>query len=113
MHYGRCLASKVKPAITVIGILIGEEIGVAFTIEGPGFQIMGVTQNEVQTVAMEDVPATRVLYHLLIERTRNSISPNGKLVLIIDEEKKTATITGVTLAKNRNQTPFEFDPPTK
>ena len=74
---------------------------------------MGVTQNEPQTVAMEDVPATRVLYHLLIERTKDTINPGGKLVLIIDEDKKTATITGVTFAKNRNQTPFEFDPPAK
>ncbi|MBS0267272.1 MAG: hypothetical protein JSS02_35435, partial [Planctomycetes bacterium] len=90
---------------------ISEETGVTFKLDGPGMKDMGVTQNEYQTFSMENVPATRVLYKILVENSRDKVWPDGKLVLIIDEDQKTATITGVNFAKNRNQTPFVFDPP--
>jgi hypothetical protein len=92
---------------------IGEEIGVTIKLDGPSMKDVSVTQNEYQTFAMEDVPATAILHKVLVENTKNKEFPNGKLVLIVDEEKKTATITGVNFARDRKQTSFPLEPASK
>ena len=92
---------------------ISDEIGVTIKLDGPGMKDVGVTQNEYQVFAMEDVPATVVLQKILVENTKNKEFPNGKLALIVDENAKTATITGVNFAKQKNQTPFPLEPASK
>ncbi len=92
---------------------VSDETGVTIKLDGPGMKDVGVTQNEKQDFAMEDVPATTVLQKILVESTKNKEFPNGKLVLVVDESTKTATITGVNFAKQKKQTPFPLEPAAK
>jgi len=92
-----------EPLQNAIGF-ISEETGVEFKLDGPGMKLAGVTQNEAQIFQMEGVPATAVLHKILIENTKN------KLVLIVDEEKKTALVTSVDKASAGNLTPFPLEP---
>lgn len=86
---------------------IAEDTGVKIKLDGPGMKLAGVTQNEVQTFQMEDVPATDVLYKIIIENTKD------KLVLIVDEEKKIATVTSVAVAEDKKLKPFPLKPKGK
>jgi hypothetical protein len=90
---------------------IGEETGVQFKLDGPGFREVGLTQNIYQTFAMEVVPATAVLHKIVIEGSLK----NGKneLVLVVDETSKTATITSVPTAERMKLTPFPLEPASK
>ena len=68
---------------------------------------VGITKNVYQTFAMENVPATAVLHKIIVENSEN------KLVLIVDEKNKTATVTSVTTAENKKLTPFPLEPVSK
>lgn len=76
---------------------IGDEIGVTFQLDGQGMKRAGVTQNEKQKFAMRSAPAIAVLDRILTPR---------KLVLIVDEQKKSATITSAEEAADRKLSPF-------
>ncbi|MGE5190883.1 MAG: hypothetical protein ACM3U2_00160, partial [Deltaproteobacteria bacterium] len=92
---------------------IGGEIGVQIKLDGPNMKLVGVTQNERQQFAMENVPATAVLHKILVDKTKDARNPNGKLVLIVDEEKKIATVTSADNAKDKNLKPFPLQPAGK
>jgi hypothetical protein len=92
---------------------VSEETGINIKLDGPGMKEVGVTQNMPQTFAMDNVPATSVLHKILIEGTTNTVYPNGALVLIVDEEKKTATVTGITPAEIKKLNPFPLQPAGK
>ena len=89
---------------------VGDEIGVKIKLDGPGMKEVGVTQNMPQIFAMENVPATAVLHKILIEGTTNTVYPTGALRLIVDEEKKTAIVTGITPAEMKKLKPFPLEP---
>lgn len=76
---------------------LSEEIGVKFVLDGPGMKEVGATQNEKQEFAMENAPATAVLDKMLTPK---------KLVLIVDEQKRTATVTSVPAAERQKLKPF-------
>lgn len=86
---------------------VSDETGVTFKLDGPGMKEVGITQNMYQTFTMEDAPATAVLYKMLVE------NGDKKLVLIVDEEKKIATVTSTTAAENKKLTPFPLQPAAK
>lgn len=90
---------------------VSEETGVPIKLDGPGFKEVGLTQNIYQSFAMEDVPATAVLHKIVIEGSLK----NGKneLVLIVDEDSKTATITSVPTAELKKLKPFPLEPAPK
>jgi hypothetical protein len=90
---------------------IGEETGVQFKLDGPGMREVGLTQNIYQTFAMEDVPATAVLHKIVIEGSMDK--GKNQLVLIVDENSKTATITSVPTAEKRNLKAFPLEPAPK
>jgi hypothetical protein len=92
---------------------ISGEIGVQIKLDGPNMKLAGVTQNERQQFAMENVPATAVLHKILVEKTKDARYPNGKLVLIVDEDRKIATITSTDNAKEKNLKPFPLLPVEK
>jgi hypothetical protein len=83
---------------------ISEETSVAIKLDGPGMKEIGITQNEYQTFAMEDVPATAVLQKIL--------GPKN-LVLIIDEQNKSALITSMPVVERKKLTPFPLEPASK
>jgi hypothetical protein len=85
---------------------VAEETGVTIKLDGPGMKEVGVTQNQPQTFAMDNVPATVVLHRILIEGTTTSVFPKGALVLIVDENAKTATVTGIAPAEVKKLKPF-------
>jgi hypothetical protein len=60
---------------------------------------------------MEGVPATAVLYKIVVEGSMDKGKP--QLVLIVDENKKTATITSVPTAEKNKLTPFPLEPAPK
>jgi len=76
---------------------ISEEIGVKFVLDGPGMKEVGATQNEKQDFAMENTSAAAVLDKMLTAK---------KLVLIVDEAKKTATVTSQAGADRMKRKPF-------
>jgi hypothetical protein len=76
---------------------IGEETGVEFKLDGAGMKRAGITQNEKQKFALEQAPAIAILDRILTPR---------KLVLIVDEQKKIATITGAEEAADKKLRPF-------
>src|SRR5262245_27025247 len=78
---------------------VGEEAGVSIKIDGPGIKEVGVTQNQPQTFAMENIAASAVLHRLLIQGTTSSMFTKGALVLIVDEEQNSATVTGIAPAE--------------
>ena len=82
---------------------IGGETGVKFKLDGPGMKEVGITQNVYQTFAKDSVPATAVLSEIL----------GDKLVLIVDEDKKVATVTSLPAAQRQKLTPFPLEPPKK
>jgi hypothetical protein len=92
---------------------VAEEAGVAIKIDGPGLKEVGVTQNQPQTFAMENAPASAVLHRLLIQGTTSGMFPKGALVLIVDEEKNTATVTGIAPAEVKKLKPFPLAPAAK
>jgi hypothetical protein len=98
--------TRLEDAIT----FVGEETGVTIKVDGPGIKADGVTQNQPQDFAMENVPATAVLHKILIEKTTNGTYPTGALRLIVDEEKKTATVTGLATVENKKLKPFPLEP---
>ncbi|HEY2253712.1 MAG TPA: hypothetical protein VGH74_21710, partial [Planctomycetaceae bacterium] len=61
---------------------ISEETGVQFKLDGPGLKEVGLTQNIYQTFTMENVPATAVLYKIVVEGSMDKGKP--QLVLIVD-----------------------------
>jgi len=79
---------------------IGEETGVQLKLDGPGMKEVGITQNEYQTFAMEDAPATAVLSKMLAPK---------KLVLVVDEDKKIATITSMPIVERKNLKVFPLE----
>ena len=83
------------------------ETGVKIKLDGPGMKEVGITQNMYQSFAMENVPATAVLHKIIVENTGN------KLVLIVDEKNKVATVTSITAAENKKLTPFPLEPAPK
>jgi hypothetical protein len=76
---------------------ISGEIGVKFVLDGPGMKEVGATQNEKQDFAMENISAAAVLDKMLTAK---------KLVLIVDEDKKTATVTSQAGADRMKRKPF-------
>jgi len=90
---------------------VGEETGVQFKLDGPGMKEVGLTQNIYQTFAMEDVPATAVLHKIIIEGSIDK--GKNQLVLIVDENTKTATITSVPAAEKKNLKTFPLEPAPK
>lgn len=78
---------------------IGDEIGVQFKLDGPGMKRVGVTQNEKQKFTMEGTPAVAVLDRILTPR---------KLVLIVDEQNRRATITSTEEAEDKKLVPFSL-----
>lgn len=76
---------------------IGEETGVEFKLDGAGMKRAGITQNEKQKFTLEKTPAIAILDRILTPR---------KLVLIVDEQKKVATITGAEEAADKKLQPF-------
>ena len=90
---------------------IAEETSVQIKIDGPGLKEVGLTQNIYQTFAMENVPATAVLYKIVVEGSMDKGKP--QLVLIVDENSKTATITSVPTAEKKKLTPFPLEPAPK
>ena len=80
---------------------IGEETGVTIKLDGPGMKEVGITQNEYQTFAMEDAPATAVLQKILAPK---------KLVLVIDEQNKSALVTSPPRVERKKLTPFPLEP---
>jgi hypothetical protein len=83
---------------------ISDETGVAIKLDGPGMKEVGITQNEYQTFAMEDAPATAVLQKILAPK---------KLVLVVDEQNKTATVTSMPIVERKKLTPFPLEPAAK
>lgn len=79
---------------------IGEETSVQIKLDGPGMKEVGITQNEYQTFAMENAPATAVL---------NKILAPKKLVLVVDEDKKVATITSLPIVERKNLKVFPLE----
>jgi hypothetical protein len=79
---------------------VGEEIGVTFKLDGPGMKRVGTTQNEKQKLALEQTPARIILARMLTPR---------KLVLIVDEQAKTATITSTEEADDKKLSPFPLE----
>jgi hypothetical protein len=79
---------------------ISDETGVTFKLDGPGMKMVGVTQNERQQFSMDDVPATAVLAKILNSK---------KLVLIVDEEKKIATVTSNFTADEKKLKAFPLE----
>jgi hypothetical protein len=92
---------------------VAEEAGVTIKIDGPGLKEVGVTQNVPQTFAMENVAASAVLHRLLIQGTTSSMFPKGALVLIVDEEKNTGTVTGIAPAEIKKLKTFPLAPAGK
>jgi hypothetical protein len=92
---------------------VAEEAGVTIKLDGAGFKEVGVTQNQPQTFAMENVAASAVLHRLLIQGTTSSMFPKGALVLIVDEDNKTATVTGIAPAEVKKLKPFPLAPAGK
>ncbi|HLJ12069.1 MAG TPA: hypothetical protein VKU82_12820 [Planctomycetaceae bacterium] len=82
---------------------IGGETGIKFKLDGPGMKEVGITQNVYQTFAKDNVPATAVLSEIL----------GDKLVLIVDEDKKTATVTSLPAAQRQKLTPYPLNSPNK
>jgi hypothetical protein len=80
---------------------VGEEIGVTFKLDGPGMKRVGTTQNEKQKLALEQTPARVVLARILTPR---------KLVLIVDEQAKTAIVTSTEEAADKKLSPFPLEP---
>jgi hypothetical protein len=89
---------------------VSDETGVKIKLLGPEMKEVGITQNVPQVFAMDDMPATAVLYKILIENTTSGTYPKGALVLIVDEDKKTATVTSITAAENKKLKPFPLQP---
>ncbi|MBI3860403.1 MAG: hypothetical protein HY290_00755 [Planctomycetia bacterium] len=83
---------------------ISDEIGVTIKLDGPGMKEVGITQNEYQTFALEDAPATVVLQKIL--------GPKN-LILVVDEQAKTATVTSIPMAERKKLTPFPLEPASK
>jgi len=75
---------------------IGGEIGVKFVLDGPGMKEVAATQNEKQEFAMENVPVTAVLAKIF----------GNRMVLVVDEEKKIATVTSQAGADRMKRKPF-------
>ena len=92
---------------------VSKEIGVEIKLDGPGMKEVGITQNVYQSFAMDDIPATAVLYKILVENTTSGTYPKGALVLIVDEDKKTATVTSIATAANKKLKPFPLQPANK
>ena len=79
---------------------IGAETAVQIVLDGPGMKEVGITKNEYQTFTMEDAPATAVL---------NKILAPKKLVLVVDEDKKVATITSMPVVERKNLKVFPLE----
>ncbi|MBI3861667.1 MAG: hypothetical protein HY290_07205 [Planctomycetia bacterium] len=77
------------------------ETGVPINIDGPGLKMVGVTQNQYQNFALEDVPATMVLRKMLSDY---------QLVLVVDEDAGIATVTSKAAAAAKKQKAFPLDP---
>jgi hypothetical protein len=84
--------------------LVSQKTGVQIQIDGPGLKEVGVTQNEYQTFAMEDATATDVLLKMLEAK---------QLVVIIDDARKTATITSLPAANRRKPRPVLLEAPAR
>ncbi|MFN0056352.1 MAG: hypothetical protein ACKV0T_29755 [Planctomycetales bacterium] len=80
---------------------ISEETGIRFKLDGPGMKRVGKTQNEKQKFTMQQVPAGAILHRMLIPQ---------RLVLIVDEQKKLATITSDEEAEDKKLKPFPLQP---
>lgn len=76
---------------------VGDETGITFKLDGAGMKRAGVTQNEKQKFAMQQASAAAILDRILTPR---------KLVLIVDEQKGVATITGIDEAADKKLQPF-------
>jgi hypothetical protein len=81
---------------------IGAETDVRIRLDGPSMKLGGVTQNEKQRFTLSGALATAVLGRIL--------NPRG-LVLIIDEQNETATITSAKAAEAARLTPFPLEAP--
>lgn len=71
---------------------ITEETGVEFKLDGPGMKRVGSTQNEKQKMNVQNTPAVTILDQMLTPK---------KLVLIVDEQKKIATVTSIDAAEDQ------------
>ena len=76
---------------------ISEETGVQFKLDGPGMKRVGATQNEKQKLNVQDTPAVTILDQMLTPK---------KLVLIVDEQRKTATVTSIDAAEDQKLSIF-------
>ncbi|MSR59688.1 MAG: hypothetical protein EXS05_18940 [Planctomycetaceae bacterium] len=83
---------------------ISGEIGVEFKLDGPGMKRVGVTQNQPPKFSMQGATASTVLHRMLVPI---------RLVLIVDEQKKIATITSDEEAEDKKLKPFPLTPPPK
>lgn len=88
---------------------VSEQTGVEIKLDGNGMKREGVTQNQYQTFTMDNVPATAVILEIMTDKVKRNVP----LVLIVDEDKKTATITGIAEAQDKKLKIFPLEPAPK
>lgn len=83
---------------------LADETQTKIILDGGGLKLVGYTQNMRQTMNLGTASV------LDIFQTIFNVENQEQMCLIIDEKAKTATVTSIPQAKNKNLTPFVFPP---
>ena len=83
---------------------IGEETKTNIELDGEALKLVGYTKNMPQTMNLGMVSGLDAIQAIF------NVKDQDQLCLVIDEGKKTATITSKPYAKNNNLTIFAFPP---
>ncbi|QDT30264.1 hypothetical protein Enr10x_56290 [Gimesia panareensis] len=83
---------------------IGEETKTNIEVDGEALKLVGYTKNMPQTMNLGMAPGLDAIEAIF------NVKDQDQLCLVIDEAKKTATITSKPYAKNNNLTVFVFPP---
>jgi hypothetical protein len=106
MTIGQRLAAKIdvdfrRTPLSDAFASIGEDIGVAFEVDGGAFKIAGYTKNMPQTLRLSGVPAIEALHKIT--------KPYAKMVLIIDEPRQRVVVTTREAAAAKGQKPLQLE----
>uniref|UniRef100_A0A7C4QSK4 Uncharacterized protein n=1 Tax=Schlesneria paludicola TaxID=360056 RepID=A0A7C4QSK4_9PLAN len=83
---------------------IGEETKVNIEIDGDALKLAGYTKNMPQEFKLEQVPA------LVVIRTIFEQKDQGKMCLVIDEQKKLCLVTTHAAAEQKGLKPYPLEP---